>query len=59
MHSQFGEWLRQERTVTNEKSWFQFLDTGLSVPARVSLLLVWWSFAIITGSLGLIQPSST
>jgi predicted signal transduction protein with EAL and GGDEF domain len=59
MHSQFGEWLRQERVVANEKGCSRILDTGLRVSGRIAVLLVWWSFALVTGSLGVIHPASS
>ena len=58
MHSQFGEWLCQERVMVKEKSCFNFLDTGLSVPGRVAVLIVWWSFTLITGYLDIIISPS-
>jgi hypothetical protein len=55
MQSQFGEWLRLDRTV-DENDWFKFLDVGLTKAGRVTVLIVWLLFTLLTGAFGIIQP---
>jgi hypothetical protein len=54
MQSQFGEWLRMDRTVEGN-DWFKFLDIGLTKEGRMLVLIVWTLFTIFTGFFGIIR----
>ena len=48
MHSEFGEWLHQERVI-DQNDYLSFLDTGLNQRGQIFVLLAWCTFTLLTG----------